>query len=178
MAESSIITSQYVRITHTTAGFGERLLARLIDWMLIGIYIFGWFKLSSTFLWNEVVIILLLVIPVLGYTLLFEVFNQGQTPGKKLIKIKVVMKDGSPATLSAYLLRWLIWPVDIMFSGGIGMLSIFFTKNRQRLGDLAAGTLVIKLDNYKQVSVKLEEFSYLKDNYTPAFPEMAELSME
>jgi len=60
----------------------------------------------------------------------------------------------------------------------LGLLSIIFTKNNQRLGDLAAGTVVIKLQNYRKIQVSLNEYDFLRQNYKPRYPQAADLSLE
>jgi len=69
---------------------------------------------------------------------------------KRLMNIRVVKSDGSTPSISAYLLRWLLFIIDGPGTGGLGLLVVLLTKNSQRLGDLAAGTMVIKEKNYPQ----------------------------
>ena len=165
MAESTIITGQFVRISQVPASLGERILARIIDYFLLFIYILATsyilgklnihaFSGSTFFL-----LFLFIYLPVLCYSLLCEVFNQGQSAGKKLMNIRVVKADGTTPSLSAYLLRWLLYGIDVTITGGLGVLVILLTKNSQRLGDLAAGTMVIK-------------------EYHPSFPSATDLSLE
>lgn len=81
------------------------------------------------------------------YPVLFEVFREGATPGKKVFGIKVVNDDGTPIDPSASLIRNLLRAVDFLpLAYGFGLLSMLFNHNFQRLGDLAAGTLVIYHD--------------------------------
>ena len=63
-------------------------------------------------------------------------------------------------------------------TGGLGVLFILLTRNSQRLGDLAAGTMVIKEKNYRKIHVSLDEFDYLTKGYHPVYPQAADLSME
>ncbi|MDR1601448.1 MAG: RDD family protein [Tannerella sp.] len=184
MADSSIITGQYVRIDQTPASIGSRILARFFDMLLIVIYSYAIVSVIigvQEYLYADDVIITMYVIillPIFFYTLLWETFNQGQTPGKKLLGIRVVMKDGSVPTLSAYLLRWLLMMVDLYMFQFIGVLAILLTKNHQRVGDLAAGTIVIKEKNYHKINVTLDEFHYLSADYRPVFPQAENLSLE
>lgn len=186
MADSTIITSQYVQIDQTPASIGERILARTIDIILIIIYIFaalmvvGTFEAGTKLLGDDGINVsfILITLPVLFYSLLWEVFNQGQSPGKKLLGIRVVMKDGTTPNLSAYLLRWLLLLVDLHITQFIGIISIAITKNNQRIGDLAAGTLVIKEKNFRKINVTLDEFRHLSTDYRPVFPQAENLSLE
>lgn len=63
---------------------------------------------------------------------------------QKLINIRVVKVDGSTPSIGSYLLRWLLFPIDGPITSGLGLLVVLLNKNNQRLGDLAAGTMVIK----------------------------------
>lgn len=184
MAESTIITGQFVRISQTPASVGERILALVIDYFLLSIYIIG-ISLLLTKLnihaFSGVSFFFLFVfiyLPALCYSLLCEVFNRGQSIGKRLLNIRVVKADGSTPSLSAYLLRWLLFVIDVPLTGGLGLIVILVTKNSQRLGDLAAGTMVIKEKNYRKIQVSLDEFDYLTQNYRPVFPQASDLSLE
>lgn len=94
------------------------------------------------------------------------------------MNIRVVKSDGSTPSISAYLLRWLLFIIDGPGTGGLGLLVVLLTKNSQRLGDLAAGTMVIKEKNYRKIHVSLDEFDYLTKNYHPTYPQSADLSLE
>jgi uncharacterized RDD family membrane protein YckC len=80
------------------------------------------------------------------YPVLFEVFSRGQTPGKKLLKISVIKDDLSPVTLGASMVRNLLRTVDFLpFFYLVGLVTMLSNQRFQRLGDLAAGTLVISV---------------------------------
>jgi uncharacterized RDD family membrane protein YckC len=186
MADSTIITGQYVQIDQTPANAGERMMARIIDYIIMIVYCYAivlFFNLISIIvsLYDSELIFVLYIIflfPVLFYSLIWELFNRGQSPGKKLFGIRVVMKDGTTPKLSAYLLRWLMLVVDIYLLQCIGILSILLTKNSQRIGDLTAGTLVIKEKDFRKINVTLDEFRHLSINYHPVFPRAENLSLE
>ena len=184
MAESTIITGQFVRISQTPASIGERFLALVIDSVLLAVYLIGMSSLltklnihASSGL-SFFFLFLFLYLPALCYSLLCEVFNRGQSLGKRLLNIRVVKADGSTPSLSAYLLRWLLFIIDVPLTSGLGVVIILLTKNSQRLGDLAAGTMVIKEKNYRKIQVSLDEFDYLTKNYRPVFPQATDLSLE
>lgn len=182
MAESTIITGQFVRISQTPASIGERLLALIIDYVLIVLYVVSTatflseFKLTTGF--YVVLFMCAIYLPLLGYSFLWEMFNHGQSPGKMLMNIRVVKADGTTPGVSSYLLRWLLFIIDGPVTGGLGLLVVLITKNSQRLGDLAAGTMVIKEKNYKKIHVSLDEFDYLTKDYHPVYPQSADLSLE
>ncbi|MDR2470022.1 MAG: RDD family protein [Tannerella sp.] len=184
MAEATIITGQYVQIDQTPASIGERLLARITDMLLLGAYSYvvttalGYFYRYFSSDEITLTVYLLFLLPAFFYSFLWEFFNHGQSPGKKLLRLRVVMNDGSAPTMSAYLLRWLLLLVDIYLLQCIGVLSILLTQNHQRVGDLAAGTLVIKEKNYHRINVTLDEFHHLSVNYRPVFPQAENLSLE
>lgn len=182
MTESTIITGQFVRIRQTPASIGERFLALVIDYVLLALYIS-----SMVVLFMELQLpsgvrtsffLCVIYLPILSYSFLCEMFNRGQSLGKKLMNIRVVKVDGSTPTVSSYLLRWLLFIVDGPLTSGLGLLVVLLTKNSQRLGDLAAGTMVIKEKNYRKIHVSLDEFDYLTRNYHPVYPQSADLSLE
>lgn len=184
MADSTIITGQFVRISQTPASIGERFLALVIDYFFLAVYLVGlsillsWLNIHAFSGVSFVFLFGFIYLPALFYPLLCEVFNQGQSLGKHLLNIRVVKADGSTPSLSAYLLRWLLFIVDVPLTGGLGLLVALLNKNNQRLGDLAAGTIVIKERNYRKIQVSLDEFDYLTKDYHPVYPQAADLSLE
>ena len=169
MAESTIITGQFVRISQTPASIGERLMALIIDYFLIGLYILSTItllsKLSLPSGFSLFFFLCVVYLPILGYSFLCEMFNHGQS-------------FGSTPSIGSYLLRWLLFPIDGPITSGLGLLVVLLNKNNQRLGDLAAGTMVIKEKNYRKIHVSLDEFDYLTQNYHPVYPQSADLSLE
>jgi len=181
MANTTIITGQYVQINQTPASVGERIIARLIDMVIIILYLFAtisFFNKVPTLVLYQVSYLLFIILPAVCYSLLFEVFNHGQSIGKMIMNIRVVMADGSSPTFGAYLLRWLLYLIDFTITGGLGLIFILMTKKSQRIGDLAAGTMVIKLNDYRKIKVSLDEYSHLEANYHPVFPQAGDLSLE
>ena len=182
--ETRIITSQYVQIDLTPAGVGERIFARILDFMIMFLYIVGLVYLLEgdglVFIMKGeygVLIFLLLCVPVIFYSLIWEMINRGRSPGKMTFGMRVVMRDGTTPTFGAYLLRWMLLLIDMWISW-IGIAVIVINKNNQRLGDLAAGTMVIKERDYHRIQVSLDEFDYLSRGYKPVFPQAENLSLE
>ncbi|SHI30209.1 RDD family protein [Algibacter luteus] len=177
MSELQINTTQNVKITFNAAGAGERLLAFIIDsaikigYMLILNWTFGAF--DSMDQWSQIAINTVLGFPVMFYTLALESLLQGQTIGKRVLKIRVVKIDGYQASFSDYVVRWFFRIVDIYFFG-IGFFIMLFNKKTQRIGDMAAGTAVIALKNNVNISHTILE--NLKDNYKPTYPNVIKLS--
>lgn len=176
-----IETAQNVGVDYEIASIGDRILAQLLDYMVY----FGWFMamaallaaskiaeqgVSGVWIWMGAV-----ALPIMLYPLLTEYFLNGQTVGKIALKIRVIKLDGSKATLSSYLLRWLLSIVDIgIFSGLVAIITIAATGKGQRIGDLAAGTTVIKT----KPTVRLENLIRpgWTSGYQPSFPNVVRLS--
>jgi hypothetical protein len=75
-------------------------------------------------------------------------------------------------------MRWLLWIADGPTLGFLGIFVMLVTRNHQRFGDMAAGTMVIKLASYNKISVTLDEFDHLSPDYKPFYPQAADLSLE
>lgn len=177
MAELQINTTQNVKINFTASGAGERLLAFIIDtaikigYLTILNMVFGAFEDMDQ--WSQIGLNTLLSFPVIFYTLVLESLLEGQTLGKKVMKIKVVKIDGYQASLSDYVVRWFFRIVDI-YIFGLGFFVILFSKRSQRLGDMAAGTSVILLKD--KVTINHTILEHLKDDYKPTYPTVIKLS--
>ena len=163
MSELQINTTQNVKISFNAAGAGERLLAFMIDtaikigYLLLLNWTFGAFDNMDQ--WSQIAINTVLSFPVMFYTLVLESVLQGQTIGKRVLKIRVVKIDGYQASFSDYVVRWFFRIVDV-YIFGLGFFIMLFNKKTQRLGDMAAGTAVLGL----------------KDNYKPTYPNVIKLS--
>lgn len=184
MAESRIITSQYVEIEQTPAGIGERIFARIIDSMIIIIYCQGmiYFFSESKFYrgMNENVLLVItcaLFLPALCYSFLWETFNRGRSPGKAIFGVRVVMQDGTTPTAGVCFLRWSFLIADFWFSW-LGLFVMLLNNHNQRLGDIASGTIVIKERDYHRIHVSLDEYDYLRKGYRPSFPQADNLTLE
>jgi uncharacterized RDD family membrane protein YckC len=151
-----IQTPENVAFGYQVAGIGSRFLATLLDTLLIGILqvvvILVFILVLSGFdLWGETVAAwvyaLLGIVGFLffwGYYIFFEMLWNGQSPGKRWVGLRVIRRDGTPITLSESFIRNLTRFVDFLPAGyGIGIISMFLDKQSRRLGDLAAGTLVV-----------------------------------
>jgi uncharacterized RDD family membrane protein YckC len=176
MAEKNIVTGQYVRIRQTPASVGERMLAQVIDWVIQLGYVALWAYIGPNF--STLQVILIVILPVLFYCPLCEMFTGGQTIGKWIVKLRVIMADGTLPSLSAFLLRWLLMIADGPTLGCIGVLVMILNRNNQRFGDMAAGTLVVKLQSYSKIQVSLDEYDYLTEGYRPSYPQASDLSLE
>ena len=171
---SKFITNQNIEIHLELASLGDRILAFLIDAVIIGSYVILISVVTNGIGINQGAFFFLFFLPAMFYSLAFEVFNHGQSPGKSARDIKVVKLDGGAPGIVNYLLRWILRPIDITFYGAVAMLTIIVTKNGQRLGDLAAGTTVIRL----RKSTSLSQVETLKrdEDYKIQFPQVKRLS--
>ena len=184
MAQSSIITGQYVELTQTPASVGDRLLAAIIDYAIIGTYYmavsFGFSRLIFQFRhMSDVVFITIFVLalsPIIFYYPICEIAARGQSLGKMAMKTRVVTMDGNSPSVGSCLLRWLLYPIDTVLTGFLGVVFITFGKHRQRLGDLAAGTIVIKTTSSQYDFFTINDYNYVQPGYQPTYPEAVNLS--
>ena len=170
-------TTQNVFIDYPVGSVGDRILAYLLDRLILIVYsvavlaAFTKLEIETSYLW-----LIFFGFPWLFYSLLFEIFMDGQTPGKKALKIKVVRLDGTPPTIGDYLLRWIFAFVDIfILSGAVAVVMVAMGGKGQRLGDVVAGTAVVKLLEHEQV-VSQKVFVEPEEQYTPVFSQVVSLS--
>jgi uncharacterized RDD family membrane protein YckC len=186
MVELQINTTQNVNINFTAASVGERILAYGIDWIIKIAYIIVTYQLMFKLLnlnevledmdqWSVIAVYLLFYLPVIFYTLIFETLLDGQTLGKRIMKIKVVKIDGYQASLADYVVRWFFRIVDLnMMTGVVALIAIVTSNKNQRLGDMTAGTSVIALKDKVNISHTILED--LKEDYKPMYPNVIKLS--
>ena len=155
-------TPESVELEFTLAGIGNRVYAWLIDSIVWSLTLIGfqfiWFFVATQLidiignlvggsdqveLWFRAFQILIAFFIEVGYFVVFETLWQGQTPGKRFVKIRVIRDDGRPVRLQQATLRALLRPIDIYFFC-LGLFLIIFTKKEKRLGDFVAGTLVVQ----------------------------------
>ncbi|KAF2341468.1 RDD family protein [Flavobacterium tistrianum] len=186
MSELSINTTQNVKINFIAASIGERLGAFFIDLFIVICYItalsiilFDWLQLEKLMVnldgWSRGAIFLVLYSPVIIYSLVLESVFEGQSLGKKILKIKVVKIDGYQAGFGDYLIRWFFRVIDFFtFFGLPGLISVITSQKSQRLGDMAAGTAVITLKNKINISHTILED--IGESYVPTYPLVIKLS--
>lgn len=150
METIKVNTTQHVDIDYPVAGLGERIAARMIDFgVLIAVLLLLAFFVGVIAVPKGNVIFIgvfvLYGVAFVFYHLIFELLFNGQSPGKKLMKIKVINLDGGQASIGQYFIRWLFRLVDFWLTGQIGgLLCVTLSERKQRIGDLVAGTTVIK----------------------------------
>lgn len=178
-------TTQNVALEYQPASVGERILAYLIDFLVLMAWMIAVSAGMGVFSGREnletvgvVAFFCLLLLPVLLYDLAMEALFNGQSIGKRALGLRVVMLDGRQPTLSAYLLRWLFRLLETSlfpFFGVIAIVTIAVNGKGQRLGDIAAKTTVVKL----RPPVTLERVvavPKVDPNYQVTYPEAAMLT--
>jgi uncharacterized RDD family membrane protein YckC len=166
--------SRPILIDYEVAGVGRRISAFLFDFLLLQLpylALIAWLLLEAYI--NSLLIALVLALPAVLYHLLWEVLAGGQTPGKRLVKLKVVKLDGTEPYFEQYLVRWACRLVDIVPYGAVAVLMILFAGKGQRLGDKLANTIVVKYD-----PTVLEQLLADEDvqNHQLVYPEANQLS--
>lgn len=177
MDKINIQTTQNVAIEYQLASLGDRVLATLLDYVLFIAYfiLYGVMATQTDGFYNSITVAILLVLPVLCYDLYCETLFQGKTFGKMIMKIKVVKLDGTQASIGSYFLRWLLRLIDtLLFSPGVALVVLLLNEKGQRLGDMAAGTAVIR--TRQKVTLNDTILVQQKAEYTPAFPQVTRLS--
>ncbi|ARN76678.1 hypothetical protein BST97_00915 [Nonlabens spongiae] len=173
MLYTAISTAQNVKISYNIASLGHRILAVLIDLIIIFIYmvVLAYMDMGLGSIMPEdgrIGLRQLSYLPVMTYSLIFHLLFNGRTPGKFIMSIKVVKRDGAPASWSDYIIRWILRLIDIWTTtGAVGLISIIFTDQNQRLGDAAADTIVI--DTRKKTRVSHTILEEVESTYTPTF---------
>ncbi|MEH6681574.1 MAG: RDD family protein [Sediminicola sp.] len=181
MSNLQINTTQNVNLAYKIASIGERIIAFLLDAFILYLYsilvnligdAIGYVYKDG---WTQRGLVALIFLPAMCYSLFMHIAFNGRTVGKMLMKIRVVRLDGAPVHWSNYLVRWMLRLVDIwLFLGSVGLLSIIFSGRAQRVGDAAAGTVVI--DTKNKVAISHTILEELEENYTPTFTNVAILS--
>ena len=164
-----INTPENVAFGYQVAGIGSRFLATLIDTVLVTllqiiVLITYYFVLNLLDIdptgggsaWVAAIMGLVMFLFYWGYYIFFEMLWNGQTPGKRWTGLRVIRTDGTPITLSESLIRNLTRIVDFLPAAyGVGIITMFIDKRSRRLGDLAAGTLVV----HDRAPISIQELS-------------------
>lgn len=153
-------TPENVTFGYHVAGIGSRFLAALVDTpiiivlqvlvtlavlLLTGIVFDDMSDMSQLWIWVVAALGLVAFAFLWGYYILFEMLWNGQSPGKRLVGIRVMRTDGTPITLSEAIIRNLVRLIDFLPAYyGVGVVTMFLDEQSRRLGDLAAGTIVIR----------------------------------
>jgi uncharacterized RDD family membrane protein YckC len=171
-------TPESVELEFTLAGIGNRSFALIIDYIIFGLTILLVWSLSAFLAfqlvpnligngfsdrlaqWIWAIQSMTTFAIYVGYFVVLETLWQGQTPGKKWTKIRVIRDNGKPERLPQAILRALLRPVDDMLF--IGVFFIIFTPQEKRLGDMLAGTIVVQEEAPKltvEISTEAEDLA-------------------
>jgi uncharacterized RDD family membrane protein YckC len=154
-----IDTPENVSFDYNVAGVGSRFLAALVDTILIlllQVIIIGTalavLRVSTSealaesplFSWFIAIAGLVSFVFFWGYYVFFEILWNGQSPGKRWVGLRVIRMDGTPIGASEAVIRNLVRIIDLLPSAyGVGVVVMFLNSNSRRVGDLAAGTIVV-----------------------------------
>jgi len=195
MATIRIHTTQNVTLEYEVGSIGDRIVATLIDYLVLVAWAALWgliFRNAGSNSggsheptdWSSpagiiaIIIIALILSPFVFYSLASEVFFNGQSLGKKARHLRVVRLDGTAPRLGDYFLRWLLRIVDLYlpFAGGlVAIITVAVNGKGQRLGDMAAGTAVVSTKAPASLLPDLVAPAAPED-YQPMFPQAADLS--
>ncbi len=176
MEDKVVYTPEGVGLVYNIAGIGSRFVATMIDTFIqmfaliiilllmvgfnpMGLYGF-FYDFSGTYLAIMLIIYFLIFD---GYYIIFELIMKGRTPGKAAVKLRVVKHNGAPADFSSLLIRNIMRIADMLpMFYLVGVITMFINNESRRLGDLAAGTIVIRDEK-----VKYDSLNYLYDENNP-----------
>ena len=176
MSSIGIETAQNVVVQHEIASVGHRIVAYILDGLILGAWILVWVFILMFSEPGEVgaviMVVVCMVIPYFFYHLVCELVMDGKSIGKSVMNIKVARADGGQPRIGQYLLRWLLRPVDGFY--GLGLVVVLINGKGQRLGDLAAGTTVITLKQRMKLQDTL--MTEVGVEHQVRFPEVVRLS--
>jgi len=193
MTTIRVHTAQNVTLEYEVASLGDRIVATLLDYLVLIAWGAAWALLVSALASGGsssggatdyrdpaaivgVALVVLIFAPYVFYHLLCEVFFNGQSIGKKARHIRVIRLDGTAPRLGDYLLRWLLRLIDTgLFGGLVAVLTIALNGRGQRLGDIAAGTTVVNVRPRPAHTLPLVTADNLA-GYQVVFPEAARLA--
>ena len=172
-----IDTPENVTFDYKVAGIGSRFLAALVDTaVIVLLQVIAFATLFLAFLqqdepfalfeennsdvtllyWFLGIILLINFAFYWGYYIFFEILWNGQTPGKRLVGLRVIRLDGTPVSAAEVVIRNLARTIDLLPAAyGIGVVTMFVNENSRRLGDLAAGTVVV----HERQTTRLKELT-------------------
>jgi uncharacterized RDD family membrane protein YckC len=194
MATIRIHTTQNVTLEYEVGSIGDRIVATLIDYLVLIAWAALWGVIfrnvdsdssgTHTTDWSSpagiiaIIIIALILAPFVFYSLISEIFFNGQSIGKKARHLRVVRLDGTAPRLGDYFLRWLLRIVDLYLpvAGGlVAIITIAVSGKGQRLGDMAAGTAVVSTKDRTSLLPDLTT-TLVPEGYQPVFTQATELS--
>ncbi len=167
-----IVTAHHITIDYELASLSDRIIALVIDLAIIVLYaVIIFIIIQDSTEDTQTVVTNLLYLPVVFlYNLFCEIFFGGQSIGKKSMGIKVVKMNGHNPTVGDCLLRWCLRIVDIGASlGALAAILVSSTDKGQRLGDMAANTVVIRLNPPNRYTINDILTINTKKDYQPTY---------
>lgn len=209
MAVIKVPTSFNLDVEFEVPEFYRRFIALLIDVLIMYFYLRLAIALYTSVarnanffnndtMYNLQALLVVLVLPVLLYHVVMEITMNGQSVGKKIMALRVVNENGGRASVSQFLIRWLLRDIWFLFLFAVGLQGNFQTpesifivvvvflfficeivlvassKKGQRIGDILAHTIIIRTN--RQSSIEETVFQEVADSYTPSFPQIMKLS--
>ncbi len=179
METINIQTTQNINLKYDLAGVGDRLIAAVIDvaiqigYVLASLILISW--LGNLDIESSSALMVLLYLPLFFYEVVLEIFYNGQTFGKRIRNIRVIKLDGSEASIGSYIIRWLFRLIEItLTSGSVALITLIISGKGQRLGDMAAGTTVVRIK--KRIRLEDTILTNVDESYSPLFREAINLS--
>ena len=200
MAVIKVPTSFNIDVEFEVPEFYRRLLALIIDMVLEFIYVRIMFEFVERARLDY--LLFLFILPIFIYHVVMEITMNGQSVGKKIMGIKVVHENGGRASISQFIIRWLlrvsdVWMVALIFvlAAGYGfghdtettililavlaflvtdIILVVSSKKGQRIGDILAHTILVRTNS--RASIEDTVFQDVADTYTPVFPQIMQLS--
>ncbi|MFN8299969.1 MAG: RDD family protein [Chitinophagales bacterium] len=177
MKTISINTTQNVPIEYEVALVRDRIFAYIIDGFVIVLIGTGLSFILGIFYLRELYMSIAWLLVFVFYNLISEYFMNGQTLGKKALRLQVVKISGEEATLTDYITRWAFRMVDIYLSlGSIASMLVSSSEKGQRIGDIVANTAVIYKRPSRDVSVRQIVHAYDNKNYRVTYPDARNFS--
>lgn len=176
----SITTPQNIDVEFELASLGERMVGYVIDYLIqLGLVVaiamaVGFTNLGRIFDGNSW-LLLVVILPILLYDLLSEIFLNGQTVGKKIMSIRVISLTGTAPTIGQYIIRWLFRLVDFLLTTNVlALVMVAVMPKKQRLGDVVAHTILIKTVPRPQFEQTLYT-PIVQNDYKPVYTEVVML---
>lgn len=176
MQNITVHTTQNIDIEYELAGLGDRLVAYIIDVLIYSAYwVLSILIYQAMAGKNNGLGYLFIFLPILLYQLLCEIFLNGQSIGKKAKGIRVISLDGNQPHMGQYLIRWMFRIVDTMISSGlVAVLTIALSEKGQRLGDMLAGTTVVRTQRRTRIQDTI--FVETESKHEVKYPRVIELT--
>jgi uncharacterized RDD family membrane protein YckC len=183
MQAVTIETTQNVHIRLNLASLGQRVGAFVIDILITYITLtatLAFIAQLSGFggegtIWIAGGLFLLLI----SYHLVMEFLFEGQSVGKMMVGIRVIREDGRSGSFFNYFMRWILRPVDIAATFGVvAIVSVAVTGKQQRLGDILAGTVVVRTRSNAAKIGEQERAEMISSDYVITYPQVSVLTDE